>query len=673
MNKTILEIIEQDNEMRHGNQQHEINLGHGRNRQHQLRNFIAWDGEGIQVGPGIAQPYVLFGNSRGMRIVGPSLSSMDCFDLLLEAKAKYPLDIHVGFAINYDINMMLCDLPERYLRRIHATNKVTWMGYRIHWFPGKWLYIRRLSDGLSITLFDIFGFFQSSFILACERFLGASHPSLVRVRDGKAKRETFTYEELEDLIIPYWQTELELIVQLMDSLRSDLEDCGFQLSSWHGPGAVASKVFSIHHIKDHMDKEIDKRVIEAAQYAYAGGRFEQFRCGHLPGVVYEYDINSAYPSAIVNLPSLRQGTWEHVKTFEPNTFGVWHISYHQTGNDRSQPQPLFCRARNGTISYPGKCEGWYWTPEAALVDLSYIIEGWVFRESGIRPFEFVNEYYERRREWKQNGISAEKALKLALNSMYGKMAQRIGGYYKDGKIQVPTWHQLEWAGYVTSYTRASLMIALFLKPDSVVALETDALFTTEPLPLRLGGGLGEWELTTFDNITYIQSGFYYAEQGDKRICKYRGLDKDRETGEPKNLPYRKVLDYLSHMGRFGGRMPPLYGHTSRFNGLGISLSTHAVWRAWDTGERKIDYGGSGKRAHITELYDWETDSYTNPCPECVVGLSHAESLHHCTITTEGGLSHKHSLPWVDQAETAEDLPWQWKVDAEDRWQPQRPG
>jgi len=55
-----------------------------------------------------------------------------------------------------------------------------------------------------------------------------------------------------------------------------------------------------------------------------------------------------------------------------------------------------------------------------------IVEGWEYTGSQERPFSWVTEMYDTRRDWKRRGISAQLALKLCMNSMYGKLAQRIG-------------------------------------------------------------------------------------------------------------------------------------------------------------------------------------------------------------------------------------------------------
>lgn len=643
------------------------------------QEFIAWDGEGTQPFIGqkehksitkkdertgrtlelfvpnpkekidsLPQPYVLFGNSKGQEIIQEGgLPTKDCLELLLNAKQKFPESIFVGFGTGYDINQILVDLPMRCLKQIYNTNMTWWQGYKLQWFPGKWFYIKHKDR--RVKLFDVFGFFQSSFLVACEKYLGSDHPLFLRMKEGKAQRSVFTFDQL-DYMIQYYHSELQLLVELMTALRTDLHNAGIHLSSWHGPGAIAGKVFQQFHIKK-AKAECPREVNDAAQYAYAGGRFEQFYCGRHGNTVYEYDINSAYPSGICHLPNLSNGHWEFVSRFEPGSFGIWYCDYNRRIKSGRQdlPQPLFCRNKNSLITYPYKTKGWYWTPEASLV-IDSVQSGWVYKENGERPFSFVKEMYERRRDYKSKGISTERALKLALNSMYGKMAQRIG--HIEGKI--PAWHQLEWAGYITSYTRAKIYEAIIQEPDSVIAIETDAIFTTKPLSLPISGNLGDWEETLFTEISYLQSGFYYGiDQAGNIICKYRGLDKNPNSQFPYNLDYETILKHLQRSGKHRGRGFALRSSTTRYNGLGIALNTHAIWRAWETKDRFLAIGGDEKGSKRT---------HGQHCHKCFSGQNMYETMHTCHISGYSGESHKHILPWLEDETIFQ------QMDTEDLWQ-----
>lgn len=617
------------------------------------KEFIAWDGEGFSVGNGVAQPFVLWGNSKGERLIGneSGLCTKECFDLLLFSKQLHPNAIHVIYSGTYDTNQMLSALSERKLREIHVYNVTSWKGYRLEWFPGKWLRIKRYKDKCTVRLFDIFSFFQSSFLDACKKYLGENDPEYRRIQEGKDARDSFRYDQLRAFILPYWEGELRLLVRMAEALRKDLENADIRLSSWHGPGSVANKVLQKYNIKRAINQLIPERVNDASQYAYSSGRFECFLAGYYPHTVWEYDINSAYPSFITQLPNLLQGDWEYVTSFEDKGFGIWNVNMDRRLSARNlyiEPQPLFRRSRNGAISYPNRLQGWYWTPECLLIDPSEISEGWIFRErdESDRPFDFVRDYYQLRLTTKDEGF--KRAVKLALNSLYGKMAQRVGG--RDGRI--PTWHQLEWAGYITSSTRAQIFNAMRLTGHmrNVISVETDAIFSTEPLGLNIGTGLGEWKETKHDAICYLQSGLYFVETEGKVIAKYRGLDKDRSTGFPKELSYQRVLEGMAIMGEHGGDLPPFASTSTRYIGIGRALNTHSTWRAWETDKRLIHVGGSGKRVHVPSA-----------CPECQSEEpAWYGQLHHTALTDKGGMSHKHPLPWK-QDEPDKDLEYEKEI------------
>jgi hypothetical protein len=608
------------------------------------RPFMVWDGEGITYEEGKAQSYVLFGCSSGDYIVGEQLSTAECLELIMRVENEYPHVIHVGFSFKYDVEMILADLPIKswYYLRKHGT--VRWKRYRITYHPGKRFTVSKWNEAqtqrTTATIYDVWGFFQSSFIVACRAWLEPHElAEIERVEEGKAKRGAFTVDELMTYVFPYWQSELGLLARLVNRLRERLTQAGVLPSSWHGPGAIATTIYREHKIRDHMartmrdavnDSDIHiatlpDAVNEAAQFAYSAGHFERFQIGHHDAPVYQYDINSAYPAAISGLPSLRDGSWERdvSPTFSPHLFGMWHIEFDCWAPERlSFAFPLFYRDERRCVSYPMTVSGWYWTPEAALVagrKDARITESWTWHPKGAAkyPFAFVSDMYAQRQQWKAEGNPAEKALKLSLNSLYGKMAQRAGWQEKQ---PLPRFHQLEWAGYVTSYTRAVLYRAMNMSGPGLIAVETDAVFSTVPLPqLPISKQLGEWDLTEHAFITYLSSGTYWTD----RKAAYRGLDPD-------SLTHDDALRWL----REGNWRGSLTGRTTRFIGSGRGLGT-PLHRCWVTESRELRPGMTGKRIHMAET-----------CPQCWRGVSPADALHPTIVATRGGESQPHLLPWL---------------------------
>lgn len=636
------------------------NTRHGR-KDVTLRSFVAWDGEGYNDAAG-KHHYMLFGASDGTKVTSPSLGTMDCFQAMLSSERRNPLAIHVIFAGTYDVNMMLRDLPYNMLKRIVKGDAVTWNEIRVEFRRGKFFRIGHGvgKDRVVVTLWDVFSFFACSFVKAVRQYLG-DLDELSRIEDGKGKRGAFTYADMS-WVTDYWHSELVLLVDLCNSLRDNLTAAGIVLSQWHGPGAVASAVLKDHSMHEHMTHFADPLVKDAVQHSYFGGRFECFRIGNHVGTVYEYDINSAYPAAIAQLPNLRGATWNHVEgwTDHLDDHTLYHIQFRTTSAQTrallNSPFPLPWRRGNGAVYFPIRATGWYWGPEVKVLAEHYA-GTFVIKErlelvtaDDSRPFSWVLDMYEQRAQWKRDGNPAQLALKLALNSMYGKTVQQVG--YRDGKI--PTWHQLEWGSWITSYTRAKLLSAAMQARHHVIAMETDALFTTVPLDLPVSENLGEWTKDTFDGITYLQSGVYWALADGQWSPKFRGFD-------PGSLTRDGALAYLSRLsdaisaGGDPSDVTPMATRVTRFKTLGTSLG-RPHWRTWRTETRTITSGATGgKREHMPHL-----------CHACMVDEPLTDTLHTMIPAPEAGrgMSKRYPLLWRDDDVQSDYAPSDDELDVE---------
>ena len=621
-----------------------------------LRPFMFWDGEGVTHDGDSRQSYVLFGCSEVEPIIKERLTTLDCLRYMMQVKRKYPNHIHVGFAFNYDVNMILRSLTPVQFARLAEHGYLKYLNYTIEHVPSKWFRVTETDpEGkrLTIKIADIFGFFQTSFIKAVESYL----PDSQTVEDsniisaGKAARKDFAYSDI-DTIKEYWQAEARVGVELAEKLRSMLLSVDIKVGQWHGPGAIANSIYNKHHISLHKG-DTPPEVKRAARYAYAGGRFELFRLGahgddSTP--VYSADINSAYPNAIAKLPSLSEGFWQYTDkpTLESVVeFGVYHVKLIKP--ETVLPGPLFHRSKNGEISFPWILDGWYWSPEIKQlkgIEGVQILEGWEYIGWHTRPFQFVQHMYDQRRELKSQGNGAEKALKLALNSLYGKLAQR-SGWKRTG--DAPKWHELSWAGWITSYARAMLYDVLKrIPPEHLIGVETDGIYTTyNPALLGIENSkeLGGWEVTSYQRMLYLQNGVYSLQdyKGDW-TTKYRGLDKGSVTPE-------SMADIL-HGTNATEEWPELIGPTTRFTGYraalirqknegGVVLKYH---RQWERTERRISLGNSGKRVHRAKN-----------CSACKNNSNGYTMPHQLTIRSRAIIqpkSHMHDIPWEQESPVA---------------------
>lgn len=599
------------------------------------RPFIAWDGEGWTDGR-MEHHYMLFGASTGDYIQAPHLSTVECLELMIRVAAENPKVIHIIYGGGYDATHILRDIPLEQTMRLKDGNSITWEvpwgpgqrrnRFTIEYIPHKWMVVRGFDwesrRYVYVKLFDIMTFFQSSAIAAWDS-RGIPVPDVIR--SGKAGRSDFTWDDIEE-VKTYWQMELELYVKLAYQLRDELEEANLFVTQYHGPGAVAGALFRQRKIRDHMGPPPRKFIERASQHAYFGGRFEQFKAGHYPGKVYVHDINSAYPNAMTKLPSLAHGEWEYTTEFDPDSFGVWACVYEPEGPvNPLMPQPTPWRGPTGTVGFPTQNrEVWLWTPEAK--NASYVTHGYVFRTtSKVLPFAFLEEMYELRKEWKRQGRGGERALKLAYNSGYGKLAQRVGGDPEKNGGR-PSWHRLEWAGYITSYTRAMLWDAIKLNPSAIIAVETDGIFSTEPLDLDIGDGLGQWEYTEHDWITYIQSGIYFTPSGlGSSKAKTRGINASE-------LHYDEVQEWLRTE---NPNANPLLVSSRTFIGLGNPRTY--LYGQWQDSVKEVRVAGE-KRIHAPHV-----------CEACQMGLTLMDTTHALIANPLYGRtpSAAHTLPWVD--------------------------
>jgi len=556
------------------------------------REFLAWDGEGIALEDGTHQ-YVMLANSDGKHIADSiGLSTERVLAFITSEAARLPGRIHVIYGGGYDYNCWIKHLSREECQRIYSAQYMSWREYTLGWRRGKSFFIK--SKEVSVTVYDVVSFFQCAFIKACDDYLGDAFTHRDLIIHNKALRSTFTLADLDSVRV-YNDAELENLVRLMQELRARLNRAGLRPSRWDGPGAIAVALMRREGVKQAM-AQCPGPVMQAARVAYAGGRFEVARYGAQAGAAWEYDVNSAYPAALRSVPNLAAGQWTYWGhppcTFVP--FALYHLRFENGPN--YLPGPLFRRAANGTICYPPNVQGWYWGTEAATA-LMYadqyggtltVLECWQFMEGNApRPFAFIDKLYDKRQKLKAAGDGAHVGIKLGLNSLWGKTCQQIG--WRPGKngSNIPPYHQLEWAGFVTSSCRATVLRAAMRDLSAVIAFETDALFTSRPLALPINRELGGWEATEFSNLTYIQSGLYFGTTRDgKQITKTRGVDRG-------SLTHENVLAGLN-------KLPAVTDATlTRFVGLGIALAQNfGRWRRWETMPKRLSLQPAGKRAHF---------------------------------------------------------------------------
>jgi hypothetical protein len=483
---------------------------------------------------------------------------------------------------------------------------VLYKGFALTCIPGKMLTIFRLKDPANpfyydgrgvkhvshkhrICIYDTFGFFQMSFIGALEGFPNAlNREEFDLVVANKAKRGRFKPEDIEE-ITRYTTLELKGLVNMLETIRTSLEtaipDKPIRMSKWYGAGAIANAALKLFlgnegqaHLGNMGQYSIDQwedpnHFCNWVMRSYFGARIDLARQGNRIGFLYEYDIASAYPAIACELPSMKDGSWELVErptreqVFTASALSMFEVKTHNYSEDL----PFYAlpfRTKSGAIMFPPIVWGYYMRDHviaaykhfdtfiAADALQNYcrydkgpeieIVRAWIFLPANdIKPLAFVRDMFVYRGQMVKlnKKDSRGQVIKLLINAIYGKMAQRKGHKGKPSK-----YASLWYAAAITAGTQRKLMEAALTKPYAIVAFATDGIYSTEPLDVELPveKTLGEWEMQKGDKGSFIQSGVYTVRLLDKNgnpeiKAKSRGFRPDNTT-KKENETYKEVLD-----------------------------------------------------------------------------------------------------------------------------------
>jgi hypothetical protein len=454
------------------------------------RPFMAIDGEGGGTDYEGRQNYFLMvaANSEETHVChrdGQHLTARDCLEFLLSLPADAIL---VGYYfMGYDANQILRGIigtnNGSTIRRIlkpvqgkYGSLSTYWGNYAITYQPGKYFrvsrvdpIIRKLIAGSTRTVYEVFGFFQCSFVDAITKWNIGTEEERAIIIENKSRRAEFS--QLTDEIRKYCTLECRLLSMLMEKFRETCTELGIRPREWSGAGELAAALFKKHGIPKrpltpreaaaHQTSTSPRRPERNPQFEIAansaqyGGRFEVSRLGLLEGPIYEYDIHSAYPAEMHNLPCPLHTQWQH----KPRASRLPEGELYLAKVSFNHPDGPWCglpfRGKSGGLYWPRQGTGWYWSieieaarrclhAEVAVLDL------WVARRKcDCRLFDWVDELYDVRRRLGPD--TRGQPLKFALNSLYGKLAQRSGrGPYHDPVA----------AGLITAATRARLIEAL---------------------------------------------------------------------------------------------------------------------------------------------------------------------------------------------------------------------
>lgn len=515
--------------------------------------FIGVDGEGVTGEDGIHR-YVLFSvGDFALHDNGGELHFDDILAHIWNVHEERPEAAFVGFYLGYDFTQWTKNLPEHRARMLYtnegkALRQRKASGGNTVPFPvgwGKWQFdilgmkrfkFRPRGAKEWVYVCDVGSFFQSSFVKAIDprkwdRPICTQEEYDIIV-EGKARRSGAQFDRA---MIRYNETENLVLSKLMERLNAGFSNADIRLSrpQWMGPGQASQKWLTNVGCPtgDEIREATPNEALEMAIASYYGGWFEIFAHGHVPGVSYEYDINSAYPFIISRLPCFLHGRWEFGNGDVPNApYTLARVSY--VGSD-NRVGGLPFRAKNGSIRRPSRAIGTYWLHEieasrnAGLIDEIEVLEWAAYYPCDCPPpLASIAELYEKRLEVGKNAPEGI-ALKLVYNSAYGKMAQSVGQ---------PKYANPLYASLITAGCRTQILGAIASHPRGtrdLLMVATDGVYFRSRHPgLEISPSeLGKWDETEKHNLTLFMPGMYWDDKsraaikaGGTPVLKSRGVN-----------------------------------------------------------------------------------------------------------------------------------------------------
>ena len=452
------------------------------------------------------------------------------FDGIVEFLFKHEGSWLFCYNLQFDAECILKLLPSETFDPYRKKKRLRfeYKNYTIVYIPKKQLKIQKGNH--TVSLYDIAQYYDNmplnkAYSEHIKKSLDQDYLETKKMRKDFSVRHYLRHKKK---IRRYCITDCILTKELSEHwLDTFFEAHGFYCANWISSGYLAEKVLIHNKIPIPLFNETLYDIQKLAWESFYGGRFELIQRGFI-GECYMYDINSAYPYALTFLPDITDGKWIATKKINPNSaLGFFHIRAKIDYSIKIAPFPF--RTVNNRIIYPtGEFETFVTLEELKAVTgdpkIKYkIIDSYQFIPNVHcqYPFkEFIMEQYDKRMKLKKEKNPLERAIKIILNSMYGKTAQRVNNQM--GNLFNPVI-----ASYITGFARAQLY--KFIKDHQldkyVVAFATDSIACRKKIVGLNSTRLGEMKLDNEANDVYFLSNGFYLFDGK---WKNRGIGYDTE-------------------------------------------------------------------------------------------------------------------------------------------------
>lgn len=412
---------------------------------------------------------------------------------------------NVWWNLDYDVTAFLKWRPdileavtdEGVYREVEDGQEVLFISY----IPKKLFKIRRWNKHTAFH-YDASQFYRQSLADAARTFLGEEAPSL---KADRANLQKYTTQRVGR----YCRWDADATKRLAELYCEKLHNLDLYPRHFISQGNLAEQLIRVH--ADVPTWHDNPRYVNMVAWkALRGAWIDCWRKGTFQ--VYKYDLKSAYPAVMMQIPDFRDGEW--VNEYRKESFVGFHLC--DVTLDCDAP-PMLATFFQTSLLYPHidstvRC----WLTNGEIKRLSRYAEiqwldgtSFVANDPSYSPWEDLLNRLMVMKEEAKDDPAYYLAVKALINSFYGKTAQKVetDDGYLTGKIFNPPA-----ACTTLSECRCWLFDAVDPHWENVISIATDCIMMDRPMRLGFGSNVGDWEIEDEDvRGVFLRPGVYHIE------------------------------------------------------------------------------------------------------------------------------------------------------------------
>lgn len=424
---------------------------------------------------------------------------------------------YVCFNMDFDAAGILKWFGEDFCRELLEKRRTTFRDLHIHYIPRKFLCFRR---GNVWTMFwDISQYYMVQ---------GRHVPLAKAAKWVKKSKKSFPVADMDETfygnqqLLEYCIADADICGDLGRLVVDEFAEAGVEVTTLTSPATIAeSFILDQCGVRVPSMVDIPDEALQYAENAVMPPWREFFKRGYF-SKMYDYDISSAYPSVIRDLPDLKYGKWVFAKKTIPSNAHLGYVqciidvpkdayvywaNYKNKFGDNFTPTGMFptTLTLNGVRrARPKIIDGWYWVSDI------------------IRPLfkRVIDCLYELKQAAPRRSFRRQ-LLKTALASIYGKLHQ----IFEDGNIG--RMYNPFYTAEVMTDTRLQVYDLAAQNPEGLIGIHTDCVYCTDKLnPTVVDMGLGSWELRGVSSMLVI--GLNHFEKGTGYLRYALGQEPEKQ-------------------------------------------------------------------------------------------------------------------------------------------------